>query len=109
MVAKSWDTLPTVYGPFPEAMQTRADVSRLKVGTFMSSNLLSKQGFVLRTGVSLSSLNRHLKDGRIRYCRLGSRVLIPESEIQRLADLAAPGGCDVPVIAEPLTAERSEV
>lgn len=64
----------------------------------MSSCLLSKQGFVLRTGVSLSSLNRHLKDGRIRYCRLGSRVLIPESEIQRLADMAAPGGCDAPVI-----------
>lgn len=71
--------------------------------------LLSKQGFVLRSGVSLSSLNRHLKDGRIKYCRLGSRVLIPESEIQRLADLAAPGGYDAPVIAEPLTAERSEV
>ena len=75
----------------------------------MSSCLLSKQGFVSRTGLSLSTLNRHLREGRIRYVRLGSRVLIPESEIQRLADMAAPGGCDAPVIAEPLTADRSEV
>ncbi len=80
-----------------------ANTKELKVG-FMSS-LLSKQGFILRTGVSLSSLNRHLKDGRIRFVRLGSRVLIPESEILRLADMAAPGGCDAPVIAEPLTSE----
>lgn len=70
----------------------------------MSSSLLSKQAFLLRTGLSLSTLNRHLKESRIRYVRLGSRVLIPESEIQRLADLAAPGGYDAPVIAEPLTA-----
>lgn len=75
----------------------------------MSSCLLSKQGFVLRTGVSLSSLNRHLKDGRIKYCRLGSRVLIPESEIQRLADMAVPFGIDAPVIAEPLAAEQAGV
>ena len=75
----------------------------------MSSCLLSKQAFLLRSGLSLSSLNRHLREGRIRYVRLGSRVLIPEAEIQRLADLAAPGGFDAPVIAEPLTADRSEV
>ncbi len=61
--------------------------------------LLSKQGFVLRSGVSLSSLNRHLKDGRIRFVRLGSRVLIPENELDRLAGLAVPGGADAPVIA----------
>jgi len=66
----------------------------------MSSCLLSKQGFILRSGVSLSSLNRHLKDGRIRFVRLGSRVLIPESEIQRLADMAVPFGIDAPVIAD---------
>ena len=75
----------------------------------MSSCLLSKQTFLLRTGLSLSSLNRHLRESRIRYVRLGSRVLIPEAEIQRLADLAAPGGFDAPIIAEPLTADRSEV
>ena len=85
-------------GSLPETMQTRADVSRLKDG-FMSS-LLSKQGFILRTGLSLSTLNRHLKDGRIRFVRLGSRVLIPESEIQRLADMAVPFGIDAPVIAD---------
>lgn len=66
----------------------------------MSSCLLSKQAFLLRSGLSLSSLNRHLKESRIRFIRLGSRVLIPESEVQRLADLAAPGGADAPVIAE---------
>lgn len=64
------------------------------------SSLLSKQAFLLQSGLSLSSLNRHLREGRIRYVRLGSRVLIPEAEIQRLADLAAPGGFDAPVIAE---------
>lgn len=64
------------------------------------SSLLSKQAFLLRSGLSLSTLNRHLKESRIRFVRLGSRVLIPESEIQRLADLAAPGGYDAPVIAE---------
>ena len=74
----------------------------------MSSCLLSKQGFILRTGLSLSTLNRHLKESRIRYVRLGSRVLIPESEIQRLADLAVPGGADAPVIVAAET-ERSEV
>ena len=73
------------------------------------SSLLSKQGFILRSGVSLSSLNRHLKDGRIRFVRLGSRVLIPASELDRLAGLAVPFGIDAPVIAEPLTADRSEV
>ena len=72
----------------------------------MPSCLLSKQAFLLRSGLSLSTLNRHLREGRIRYVRLGSRVLIPESEIQRLADLAAPGGFDAPVID---AADRSEV
>ena len=90
---------PSRVGSLPETMQTRADVSRLKVG-FMSSCLLSKQGFVSRTGLSLSTLNRHLKGRRIRFVRMGSRVLIPESEIQRLADLAAPGGADAPIIAD---------
>ncbi len=66
----------------------------------MSSCLLSKQAFLLRSGLSLSSLNRHLREGRIRFVRLGSRVLIPEAEVLRLADLAAPGGFDAPVIAE---------
>ena len=66
----------------------------------MSSCLLSKQGFILRTGLSLSTLNRHLKESRIRFVRLGSRILIPETEIQRLAELAAPGGADAPVIAD---------
>jgi len=70
------------------------------------SSLLSKQGFILRTGLSLSTLNRHLKDGRIRFVRLGSRVLIPESEIQRLADMAAPGGCDAPVIVAAETVQE---
>jgi excisionase family DNA binding protein len=64
----------------------------------MSSCLLSKQAFLLRTGLSLSTLNRHLKESRIRFIRLGSRVLIPESEILRLADLAEFGGADAPVI-----------
>jgi len=73
------------------------------------SSLLSKQAFLLRSGLSLSTLNRHLKESRIRFVRLGSRVLIPESELDRLAGLAAPGGADAPVIAEPLTADRSEV
>ena len=66
----------------------------------MSSCLLSKQAFLLRAGLSLSSLNRHLREGRIRYVPIGSRVLIPEAEVQRLADMAAPGGFDAPVIAE---------
>jgi excisionase family DNA binding protein len=68
--------------------------------------LLSKQAFLLRTGLSLSSLNRHLREGRIKYIRLGSRVLIPEAEIQRLAGLAEFGGADAPVIT---AADRSEV
>lgn len=89
---------PGRVGLFPETMQTRADVSRLKVGTFMSSCLLSKQAFLLRSGLSLSTLNRHLKESRIRFVRLGSRVLIPESELDRLAGLAVPGGADAPVI-----------
>lgn len=74
----------------------------------MSSCLLSKQTFLLRTGLSLSSLNRHLRESRIRFVRLGSRVLIPESEILRLAELAAPGGFDAPVISEPPTAETEQ-
>lgn len=70
------------------------------------SSLLSKQGFILRTGLSLSTLNRHLKESRIRFVRLGSRVLIPESEIQRLADMAAPGGYDAPVIVAAETVQE---
>ena len=72
----------------------------------MSSCLLSKQAFLLRSGLSLSSLNRHLKESRIRFVRLGSRVLIPEAEISRLCEVADFGGADAPVIT---AADRSEV
>ena len=64
----------------------------------MSSCLLSKQVFLNRSDLSLSSLNRHLREGRIRFIRLGSRVLIPEAEISRLCEVADFGGADAPVI-----------
>ena len=36
-----------------------------------------------RLRISLPTLDRHLKDGIIKYQRLGKRILIPEDEIER--------------------------
>jgi hypothetical protein len=56
----------------------------------MRATFLSKTDFLVELGgdYSLSSLNRHLKDGTIKSVKLGSRVLIPVSEIDRLLDEA---------------------
>jgi predicted site-specific integrase-resolvase len=67
--------------------------------------LLSKQKFAEQSGLSVSSVNRYMKMGLLRYTKIGYRVVFPSSELERLASLAAPGGG----IAEPLTADRSEV
>ena len=67
--------------------------------------LLSKQKFAEQSGLSVSSVNRYMKMGLLRYTKIGYRVLFPSSELERLAGLATVHGG----IAEPLTADRSEV
>ena len=66
--------------------------------------LLSKQKFAEQSGLSVSSVNRYMKMGLLRYTKIGYRVVFPSSELQRLADLATVHGG----IAEPLT-EQAEV
>jgi excisionase family DNA binding protein len=45
---------------------------------------LSKGDVLQEIGISLPTLNRRLADGSIHYVKLGSRILIPSSEIDRL-------------------------
>jgi len=61
--------------------------------------LLSKQKFAEQAGLSVSSVNRYMKQGLLRYTKIGYRVVFPSSELERLANLAAAHGG----IAEPLT------
>ena len=45
---------------------------------------ISKAEFAALTGVSLSSVNRHVETGRVPSYRLQSRILIPGSFIQEI-------------------------
>ena len=53
---------------------------------------LSKKDFSEQVGLSLPTIDRRLKDGSIRFLRLGGRVLIPQSELDRLAAVAVRSG-----------------
>ena len=44
----------------------------------------TRQEFIKRIPISLPTLDRHLKDGKIKSVRVGDRVLIPMSEVERL-------------------------
>jgi len=44
----------------------------------------SKREVADRLGVSLDSVNRGIKKGKIRIINFGRRVLIPASELERL-------------------------
>jgi excisionase family DNA binding protein len=39
-------------------------------------------------GVGYSTLRKMMKDGEIKFVRLGGRVLIPRSEIERVTTIA---------------------
>lgn len=62
------------------------------------SALLSKAQFCRETSISPASLNRYMAAGKVAYTRLGTRVLIPSSELDRLAALACSFGADAPVV-----------
>ena len=47
---------------------------------------LSKKEFAERLGVSLDSVNRMIKKGKIRVVNFGRRVLIPASELTRVLE-----------------------
>ena len=71
----------------------------------MSCSLLSKEKFAeLSGGRSLSSVNRDLKAGRVAFVKIAGRVVIPFSELERIAGLACPGGAVAPVVAESVEA-----
>lgn len=48
----------------------------------------SKNDFLIQLGISLPTLNRRLADGSIHSVKLGGRVLIPISELDRLLGAA---------------------
>lgn len=48
------------------------------------SQFLSKKDFAKQIGLSLPTIDRRLKDGSIRALKLGGRILIPYSELDRL-------------------------
>ena len=64
----------------------------------MAATLLSKQEFGSRISVSQSSVNRGIDKGLFACVRIGGRVLIPSSEVDRLIGLACAGGSDAPVV-----------
>ena len=47
---------------------------------------LSKREYAQRLGVSLDSVNRQIKKGKVRVINFGRRILIPVSELNRLLD-----------------------
>ena len=53
-----------------------------------TSLLLSKKKFLKQTDWSLSSLNRAIYGGKIKTVRLGKRVFLPRSELERLVNAA---------------------
>ncbi|MCF7939516.1 MAG: helix-turn-helix domain-containing protein [Spirochaetales bacterium] len=55
----------------------------------MEKKFLSKKEFAAATSLSLPTVNRRLKDKTIKAVRLSGRVLIPVSELDRLAQGAA--------------------
>lgn len=66
----------------------------------MSSRLLSKTETAARLSASMSSINRWLAQGLIASVHLGGRVLIPESEIDRITSIARPfGAVAAPAVA----------
>ena len=48
----------------------------------------SKNEVFVTLGISLPTLNRRLADGSLGFVKLGARVLIPASEIERLLEAA---------------------
>jgi len=51
---------------------------------------LNKKEFAEEVGISSATLNRRLKDGTVHSTKLGARVLIPSSELTRLARMSSP-------------------
>jgi excisionase family DNA binding protein len=47
---------------------------------------LSKREYAQQSGVSLDSVNRQIKRGKIRVINFGRRVLIPATELNRLLE-----------------------
>ena len=66
----------------------RASARSYNIGGFMSDQklALSKREYAQRLGVSLDSVNRQIKKGKVRVINFGRRVLIPASELTRLLD-----------------------
>ena len=50
----------------------------------MDRKFLSKAELTNALGLSLASINRYLAAGAIKSIRLGGRVLIPATELERL-------------------------
>ena len=46
--------------------------------------VLSRREFADRLGLSLDTVKRHIERGKLRHVRLGRRILIPTSEIDRI-------------------------
>lgn len=63
------------------------------------ARLLSAREFCERTSISMSSFNRYIRQGKICFVRLGSRVLVDEGEVLRLCSLCKPFGSDAPVVS----------
>ena len=53
----------------------------------MGSKFLNKKQFAEEVGLSSATLDRRLKDGTIHFIKLGARVLIPATELDRLTEL----------------------
>jgi excisionase family DNA binding protein len=70
----------------------------LKGGMAMTK-LVSVEESAYRLGISSLTVRRLVKCGRLRSTRIGRRLLLPETEIARIAN----EGCELPAVSGAVT------